>query len=91
MNCFHFGNSWGNNMIVKELKDLKKDIDDDAEIFIEKRNKTNNNFKLTNEDIKEIRDIIYQRGKYKKNKNTEPDYIYYEDLEPQMEPVSNFV
>ena len=20
MNCFHFGNSWGNNMIVKELK-----------------------------------------------------------------------
>lgn len=71
-------------MIVKELKDLKKDIDDDAEIFIEKRNKTNDNFKLTDEDIKEIRDIILQQGKYKKNKNKEPDYIYYEDLVPQM-------
>lgn len=39
---------------------------------------------MTDEDIKEIRDIILQQGKYKKNKNKEPDYIYYEDLEPQM-------
>lgn len=35
-------------MTVKELKDLIKDIDDDAEVFIEKRNKTNDNFKLLN-------------------------------------------
>ncbi len=33
-------------MTVKELKALIKDIDDDAEIFIEKRNKTNDNCEL---------------------------------------------
>ena len=33
-------------MTVKELKALIKDIDDDAEVFIEKRNKTNDNFEL---------------------------------------------
>ncbi len=33
-------------MTVKELKALIKDIDDDAEVFIEKRNKTNEHFEL---------------------------------------------
>lgn len=39
---------------------------------------------MTEEEIKELTDIILQQGKYKKNKNKEPDYIYYEDLVPQM-------
>ena len=39
---------------------------------------------MTEEEIKELRDIILQQGKYKKIKNKEHEYIYYEDLEPQM-------
>lgn len=39
---------------------------------------------MTEEEIKELADIILQQGKYKKNKNKEHEYIYYEDLEPQM-------
>lgn len=40
---------------------------------------------MTEEEIKEIRDIILQQGKYKKNKNKEHEYIYYEDLEQLIE------
>ena len=35
---------------------------------------------MTEEEIKELTDIILQQGKYKKNKNKEHEYIYYEDL-----------
>ena len=46
---------------------------------------------MTEEEIKELTDIILQQGKYKKNKNKEPDYIYYEDLVPQMSKTTKIV
>ncbi len=46
---------------------------------------------MTDEEIKELADIILQQGKYKKNKNKEPDYIYYEDLVPQMSKTTKIV